>query len=203
MTSFYDRSPAQRDAMLTAARRQILAVAVRPQRLEALEEILIGELLGVARPASGSAASSAILQLCGSGELVAISTATIHRFENPSTEAYNAAWAAKAGPALEDLLEGEELAAEQEHALELELRAEEELEATITTDAHGEPVAHAKGCRDLARLIPRSDLCWTESWSSRQELAEDFWGDMIAEGSMTPEHALAAMSFAPCLSRLA
>jgi hypothetical protein len=60
---------------------------------------------------------------------------------------------------------------------------------------------HKTGCRDIGHELPRTqdgDASYTLEVASQREAAEEFWGDFIAEGSMTGDDALGYCAFLPC-----
>jgi len=72
---------------------------------------------------------------------------------------------------------------------------------TVTTDRHGDFVAHKAGCQHLAKL-PAADFTETFEAPTAVAVAERVWSDQIAESGETAEAYLDYIDFAPCLRGL-
>lgn len=73
-------------------------------------------------------------------------------------------------------------------------------EQSVTIIYNGDTVrVHAAGCRDAKRDARGATTTYTISASSLEEVAEDFYSDFIAEGSMTSDEAMGYTEFLPCV----
>lgn len=61
---------------------------------------------------------------------------------------------------------------------------------------------HAAGCKDIARDLRGSTSNYPTAGESQKEIAEDFYGDFIEEGSMTEADAMYYTDFLPCTKGL-
>lgn len=71
---------------------------------------------------------------------------------------------------------------------------------TIATDSSNDPTVHRTGCSDLKKKTVAER--WEGAWTTPEEAALDFWGDIIAESEDREVAEKAAVnewtSFAPC-----
>ena len=82
------------------------------------------------------------------------------------------------------------------------------LPVTMSATPAGAAEAHRSGCADLRRGAHRrrgtqGEPCSIGEHETRESVADDWFGDMIGEGSGTAAEYAAEIHFAPCLSQLA